>query len=316
MLDFLTITKKVITSHNVGVMRCINLDKGICTVSNSLLSYITINEDLCDVQANVDYGKFSSAYLACTEPSIRTTAKYLMIEQGSFKARLALVEEPYPINRIKGEQVQLNTEQITNLKRIVPFISTDSSRQWACSVLFDGTHAYATNNVVAVRVPVATRRKFALPGATLVELLRVTSAITSVAMADNAVRFNFENGLSLQSQLIANEWPDISNVIDGAVCNAPPLPAGVANGVEKLGALCSNMLLPRIHLTERGIYTDEGESYAEDTGIVFPSVPNTMFHSVPLLQILKVATHCDISTYPRPCYFRGDNIEGVIMGLR
>lgn len=314
MQHYFDLAKKLLTVHNTGMLKCIRIRNGICTVSNSKLSYITFIEDFIHLDVCVDAKKFMAACEgAGYEAKIKQTNEFVTFSKGSFKAKISLVKDPYPEFVVRGDNVSLDVTAFNALKKLQPFISTDVSRLWSCGVMFDTKHAYATNNVVAARTRLSTPRKFTLPAFTLTELLRASVEVVRISMNDNAVRFELSNGVALQSSIMNMPWPDIESIIDTAVCDAPPVPVNMKKGIESLVPLCDNMSIPRINLDENGMATADGNSQAAFSGHSFPK---SSFHATPLLEVLKVATHLDVSTYPKPCYFKGPIIDGVIMGLR
>lgn len=314
MQEYFNLAKKLLTVHNTGILKCMRIRNGLCTVSNSKLSYVTFIPDFEHINATVDAKKFIAAcegagYL----PTIKQTDKMLSISKGSFKARIALAEEMYPEILVRGETVSLSLETFNTLKRLQPFASTDVSRPWACGIMFDTQYAYATNNVVAARVRLDTPRKFTLPAFALTELLRASADVVRVTMNDNAVRFELSNGISLQSSLTNLEWPDVGLIIDRAKAPGMLIEPGMRKAIESLVPLCANFAVPQINLSENGMSTVEGDSQAKYEGYSFPQ---SSFHSVPLLEVLKIADTIDFSAYPKPCYFKGKVVEGVLMGLR
>ena len=314
MQEYFNLAKKLLTVHNTGVLKCMRIRNGLCTVSNSKLSYVTFIPEFENIDATVDAKKFIAACEGANYlPSIKQTDKMLSISKGSFKARIALAEEVYPEILVRGESVSLSLETFNTLKRLQPFVSNDVSRPWACGVMFDTKYAYATNNVVAARVRLDTPRKFTLPAFALTELLRASADVTRVTMNDNAVRFELSNGISLQSSLTNLPWPDIGSIIDNSKADGMLIEPGIRKAIESLVPLCANLAVPQINLSENGMATVEGDSQAHYEGYSFPP---SSFHSVPLLEVLKVANEVNFAGYPKPCYFKGPIVEGVLMGLR
>ena len=105
----------------------------------------------------------------------------------------------------------------------------------------------------------------------------------------------------------------VGSIIDRAKTEGMKIEPGMRKAIESLVPLCANLAVPQINLSADGMSTVEGDSQAHYEGYSFPE---GSFHSVPLLEVLKVADEVDFSAYPKPCYFKGRVVEGVLMGLR
>jgi hypothetical protein len=311
MKTFLEIGTKLILSNSSGVLRGIHIDHGVCTISNGILSAIAYFPELSDVTCTVDAKKFASACSGANYAAVfKQTEKQLAVFGNKFRAKLTLMEGEYPNFRVTGESVDLPEGTFAALKLLLPFASTDASRRWACSILFDTRHAYATNNIIAARIRLATPRSFAVPTATIAALLRYDSDVLKTAITGHSVRFDLRCGVSLHSVLVQDAWPDVARFITPS--NTQPIPSDMRKGLEALVPLCSGMLIPQIVLDNDGMHVEANDAQARYSSASFPL---SRFHAEPLLAVLKVADEIDLTSYPKPCYFKGNNIEGVVVGL-
>lgn len=283
-------------------------------ITNSRLSYTTYIEQFKHLNILVDARKFLAAVRGTKfDPTIRVTEKFVVISKGKFRARIQLQNpEPYPVFAVSGDETDVGVDRA--LRRIQPFISTDASRPWACSVFFDGQYVYATNNIVLVRQPFETPFSFVLPSFAFDELLRATADVSRVTITRNAVRFIMKNKMSLHSVLLTDKWPDVAALIETARADTQSIPEGMKAGVEAMVPLCDNMQVPRINLHENGMSTEEGSTAAKYEGWSFP---RASFNAKPLLDVLAIADTINFNAYPGPCFFTGPgDVEGVMVGLR
>lgn len=315
MESFLTCCSRLMTVHLIGAIRNIRIDHGYCTVTNNRLTYSKFFEELSHLDITVDCKKFISAAKSCKYDlsGIRQTEHNLIITKGKFRAQMNLqnaVEFPIVTQDLKYESLGLKAFEV--LKKLRPFASTDASRPWSCSILFDTRYAHATNNVIISRVPFVTPRSFALPIVAFDEILRASESIVGVGIGPSSVRFTFANGMVLTSSLMADPWPDLDKVYIKSN-NPPAVHPELKEAIEYLVPLCDGMRLPKITFCKDGVKTQDGTTSAEYSGI---ELPEGYFHAVPLLEVLKVATHIDFSMYPKACYFKGEDIDGMIVGMR
>jgi len=78
-----------------------------------------------------------------------TATGRLSIKSGKFRTYIDCVEGPTAHVEPEGEFVNIDgNAMITALKLLQPFIGDDAARPWTNGILFAGSSAYATNNVV------------------------------------------------------------------------------------------------------------------------------------------------------------------------
>lgn len=313
MQNYLIAAMRLVSNASLEKLKCIRIENGFCTITNGRMTYTSFISEFSHINALVDAKKFNAACAGTGySPTIKMTNKRLTVLSGGFKARIPLQDpEGFPSIVVRGDTVDLGLETLQTLRILRPFVSTDASRPWAGSILFDKRHAYATNNVVIARVRAVTPRSFNLPIVAYDELIRGVHAITRVSMTDNAVRFDLANNISLHTNLVDAKWPDISSIIVDT--NPPPVPDDMLKNVEMIVPLCATASVPRINLRGTGMYTEDGATQGMVEGTSFPS---SSFNAIPLQDVLRVCTHIDFSTYPKPCFFKGPAIEGAIVGLR
>lgn len=75
---------------------------------------------------------------------------------------------------------------------------------------------------------------------------------------------------------------------------------------------CDDAKYPFISLDEKGMHTDSDDIGANVDLAVFPKCK---FRAEPLISVANIAHSINFGNYPKPCYFVGDNIDGVIVGI-
>lgn len=161
--------------------------------------------------------RLAAAAAACGRmPDLAVGASQVTVKAGRVRARLNLDPTAYPVSTPDPR----NTVAIPGvgkvLEQLARFAATDASRPWATSVCLSGDHAYATNNVVVARHPLAAPvdRAVNIP-MTAVEAVVERGDVVDVGLTDNAVTFYYADDSWVRTQLIAGTWP--TAVVDGYV---------------------------------------------------------------------------------------------------
>lgn len=266
-------------------------------------------------QCAVKASKFLKAIEACNEtPAFDITATgRLSVKHGKFKAYLAtLPVSDYPVVSQEGKLIPVKSNFVEVLSKVKPFISEDASRVWSISVLFSAGYIYATNNVIVVRVPYELEYDFdiAIPSDTVNRVLDIAELPSGCYVAETSLTLEY-NKMWLRTQLTNAQWPNVKSFFDGFKVDVA-VPADLKQAVNTVVGFCSDEKFPVIKLGAT-VSTDATDSGASIEGF---DLPASSFHADQLVKVLSVATHIDFSTYPKPCLFKGNGIEGLIVGIR
>ena len=265
----------------------------------------------------VNANRFLSAVDACEgEPIISITkGDKLSVKKGSFKALIPLVDHSSFPKIGPDKTVKLGTELLSTLRLLRSFIGEDASRPWACGVLIKSDFIYATNNIVLCRTPFSWKHKEAvLPSFAIDELLRINQEPVGVGFSDNSITFKYEDGSWLKSTLFHNEWPDVESMLS-KIKVTTKVPEDLESNIRKVIPFCPDPKYPVIKIKGNRISTLEGEMSAE-VGKCGPDDLESNFRAEPLLSVVAVATKWDLSVYPKPCPWKSDQIEGVLVGVQ
>ena len=270
-----------------------------------------------DIEAMPSAKTFVKAIMACkaeTAMSI-TPAGRLSIKSGKFKAFInCIADGNYPEVTPGANKIKLTGTLVEVLKLVKPFMAEDASKPWARGVLIDGYTATATNNVVIIQkwMPIKFPQRINIPAGAVKELVRIKEEPTHMSITDRSITFFYDDGRWLQSSLITVDWPDINPVLD-AESDQKPMPAGVFESLEDLKPFLDEV--GRVIFDNDCMSTSaeatEGASYEIDDCPEYCCLNHKH-----LMKLDGVIATIDLSTYPKPCLFYGDNLRGAIIGVR
>lgn len=260
----------------------------------------------------VPFEKLRKAYELLGEPSLEIKDDFLILKHKRSRIKLGIYKEIYPSHKINTSVSSTYLPDLYNLlKNLRPFIAEDASRPWAQSINITDGFGYATNNVSIVRQKTDIPN-MVIPIHLIDKLLMLLDEDTDVSYIedDNFLQFSF-NDSYLCGVKLATQWPDVSKLVTISD-NLKSVDSSIHASVVKLIPFCNNDKMPFIYFDENGIHTDSGESFAS---IDIDSFPKAIFRAEVISRVLQLATEIDFSTYPKPCYFKNNDIDGVVLGV-
>lgn len=265
---------------------------------------------------------FVKAIAACqTKASLEMTkAGRLAVRSGKFKAFIECANEPYPGVDPEGQIIPLaedGHELLPVLATLAPLMSEDASREWSQGILFDGKSVFATNNVILAErwLGVPFPHKMNIPKGAVQELLRIGEEPLTMQVAENSVTFHFEGDRWLRTQLSSTDWPDVRYILDKAHAGVSmtPAPAELFDALPQLTPFLDKV--ERVHFRDGGVGTSVEPG--EGAHVAVTDIPDGPCFSHHMLGLLAgTATHTAFDTYPKPCPFSGEQLRGVIVGVR
>lgn len=292
-----------------------HIEKGFVRGYNGMLGLC------CPIDLNLDAKpnaiQFIKAIQACKETAaLHLTDKgKLAIKSGPFRAFIECIPGDFPEVAPEGREIILNGSLLKAIKTLAPFIAEDASRQWARGILLRGQSAYATNNVVLMQYWLGYDFPIDLniPRAAVIELLRIGEEPERLQLAENNVTFHFSGNRWLRTQTYDLGWPDVDKVLSGAGIPEMPAPVAVWDAAEELAPFVDE--LGRLFFTPGKVSTSQTEG--DGASVEIPEIATEgCFHFKQVGLISSVVEKIDFSVYPRPCPFTGQNIRGVIVGMR
>lgn len=245
-----------------------------------------------------------------------TASGNLSIRSGKFRAVVGTIQGETPHVEPEGDRVDFDGEAVLQaLRTLEPFIGTDASRPFTNGVLLDGGSAYATNNTCLVQywVGAAFPKRVNVPRAAIREVLRVGEAPTHAQVNDHSITFHYTDGRWIRSQLLGTEWPfDLIAKLLDQPSNPTQLPDDFFKALTTIRGLADGA--NRVYLSDGCLRThvDPEEGAVYEVGVPSEGVYN--LHILSLLE--SVVNEIDLTLYPGPALFFGDNLRGAIIGMR
>lgn len=292
-----------------------HIEKGFVRGYNGMLGLC------CPIDLNLDVKpnavQFIKAIQACKETAAlhMTDKGRLAIKSGAFRAFLDCIPGDFPEVAPEGTVIPLNGKLLGVIKTLAPFIAEDASRQWARGILLRGQSAFVTNNVVLIQYHLGYDFPVDLniPRSAVVELIRIGEEPVSLQIGEGNVTFHFEGDKWLRTQTYDLAWPDVEKVLDAPASELAAAPSGLWEAAESLAPFVDD--LGHLFLTPGKVSTSQegGEGASMDLEEI---KYEGCFHFKQVTLISKIVDTIDLSTYPKPSPFRGENLRGVIVGMR
>lgn len=277
-------------------------------------------DELAGLNITVPAARFLDAVDACEgEPKMKVSeAGRLTLTHEKFRAVLPLAaHDSFPrstYNKRAAKQHDLPKSFLTMLGSLHAFIGEDAARPWCASVLVKNGYAWATNNVTLARWECTLAfPPVAIPVFAIDELLRIDREPRKMMVTDTAVTFDLGDGVWLQAQRVAGEWPDVEKIMPAKAPKKMIPTKGLLEAVIKIAPFCPDARLPIIETGEKGVSTMAGDMSAE---VACARLPDARFRADVLVPVLEAAEEIDLTTYPAPCYWRSRVMDGVVVGIR
>lgn len=275
-----------------------------------------------DLDASPRAAPFVKAIAACTDTIALHMASNgkLVVRSGNFKAHIDC-DDPKNFPDIKpgGQMVKLDESLLPALACLEPFIAEDASRPWACGVLFDGTTAFSTNNIVLVQYWLGFNfpGRVNIPANAVRELLRIGVNPIRLQIEPNRLTFHYEDGRWISTALFVTQWPDTGELLDRFL-NVPAaaLSADFWPALEQLLPFVDEM--SRVYFHEGVILGTTATPNVDGTSVVCPSGCPTagIFNAKQLFALQGIIKQIGFDAYPQPVPFFGERTRGIITGLR
>ncbi|MDH5573059.1 MAG: hypothetical protein OEY89_14960, partial [Gammaproteobacteria bacterium] len=270
-----------------------------------------------NINCSPNASNFIKAIDKCTEVvELKLMKSKLNIKSGSFKANINCLDDEFEHLQPEGTFVSIDGDKLLQAFRTLsPLMGFDASRLWTNGILLKNGGAFATNNVIAARYDIGAIFPFVIniPSIAIKEILRIKEIPVNLQITDRHVTFHYTEGRWLRSSLYVNEWPDLDALIGDSISD-PEIGENFYTGLDSIQSFASdiNSVYFKDGTMSTSLNPDESEATYDMQSINFEAVYN-----VKMLQLLKgIATSMDLSKYPNPGTFKGDNVKGVIIGLR
>lgn len=250
----------------------------------------------------------------CKEiPQLKMTeAGRLSVKSGKLRVLIDCFSEIMPYIVPSGTLYEVDGDLVLKaLKKLQPVVTTNTKHAWANGVLFSNGSAFATNNVILVQY--WTNSVFAkpvnIPLACVDEVVRINEKPLRVQISDISITFHYENGRWLYSNLIADKWPDVMRILEA---DSVPIemPTDIFTAIKSLKSFAKE---DRVFFNTGAITTgDSGATYEMGESFDFSGA----YGASMFLLLQDMAKTIDLTRYPQPALFFGENIRGAISGMK
>jgi len=272
----------------------------------------------CDLNMTPHAGQFLQAITSCedTVALSRTKSGKLSVSSSNFRVLVDCSQaEEFPDVEPKGELIEPTGSLLNALKTLEPFVSIDASKPWSTGILLRGKSAFATNNVImgeywlGYKTPIEVN----IPATAIKEIIRINEEPVQLQYEKDSLTLHYENGRWLSTKLLALTWPKVSQVLE-MQGDMKPIPEWLHDAVESISRFTDE--LGRVYFRGGKISTGANPEESRCALNTSSTLPEALFSYKHLLKVLKVATNADFERYPAPCPFQGENMRGVIVGMR
>ncbi|QAY02049.1 putative replicative clamp [Vibrio phage VspDsh_1] len=246
-----------------------------------------------------------------------TPAGKLSVKSGKFRSYIQCVDIEPPHPQPSGAFVDINGDQLLQaLKTLEPLIADDASRPWSNGVLFSGSSAFATNNVIAAEYWLGSPFpcSVVIPRDAVKEILRLKEAPERFQMDDQSLTLHYSGDRWLRTLLIDEKWPDMTKVLTAPMEGMVNIPQSFYDSLDHIAPFTDK--IGRVLMEEGKMMTHlDGDEEGAIVDCEFITNRSTFVCNM-LRKLDGVATKLDLTQYPKPCPWVGENIRGVIIGLR
>lgn len=267
-------------------------------------------------------GQFIKAIAACEDVvSMHIEKGKLYIKSGKFKTSVHLCEtSTFPTYTPAGQMFPVPLPILPILKKLLPFISEDDRRPWACGVQFSNNSAIATNSIAIVEhwLPVAFPVVCNIPRDAIAELIRLKIEPVAIQANPYGVIFHLPENAWFACSVLKFDWPDVGRVFDNAEAYAGEFLTGEAlnillEDVSKLEDFTNETKAVAFHPGRMSTVAVEPE-----TTIDCPHSPGVGVYRADSLSALRgIVDKVGFAAYPFPVpFYGGDLLRGVIAGYK
>lgn len=304
----------IVDASPVPAFRHVTVRRGWISSCNGFVTYAAPFP--LDLDFVVPGALFTAAIKACKEAprfTLSTDRGRLTIESGALSVQLDCLTETIPTPYPQGFRVDTPEDIRPAFRRVLPYISTDTSKRWACSARLSPGRLMATNNVTLLEVeaPIRVSGEATIPRAFVEAVLKVKAAPAAILIAQASVTVGYPSGAWIMGKTYPDQWPQIEKFLPVAP-TAAPLPAGFFDALDTLASLSSgsdDLVIDCGHVT---MLKTNGAA----ASVQLPGLPASASRwSLGQLRSLRgIASHVDLAAYPAPACFFGEGVRGAIAG--
>jgi hypothetical protein len=285
------------------------------TAFNGLLAAGQVIEE--DISICPHTVKLTAALSKCGESlSITQLDNYkLSIKSENFKAVIPCAE-PMAMTYAQPDSptIIINDNLKKGFEAVQILVADNSEHVVTASVLLKTNSMYSTNREVLFEYwhGIDMPGEYPIPKAALAAILKSGKSLDKMGYSATSVTFWFTDGSWIRTQMYNDKWPDITKLIN--LPSKPiPVPPMLFVGIDAIKPFAHKS--SRIMINEGQLATEEvdgaGATYAVE------GLPKGISVNYKYMQLIEpYATLIDLNVSQSYVYFFGDNIRGVIAGMR
>jgi hypothetical protein len=248
-------------------------------------------------------------------------ADKLVIKSGNFRAVVPCLNPaalPYVAPDVQAGIIDDRLKE--GFALLNPIVSGSGNTVVESSLLLQNNSMIATDRHIMLEFwhGINLPNGLALPKVAIATIAKMSAKLVGIGVSDRTVTFYLDNGAWLRTQLYAEQWPDISRVINaGDPYNTPEIPPAFFEAVEAVAPFSEiGVAAP----TSGGgcVYTLDGyvsSHYTEGVGATYQISgvpPGLCFSAKHLLSVKNIATKFDFVGKNGISYFFGGNVRGAL----
>lgn len=208
-------------------------------------------------------------------------------------------------------------DMLESLRAIRPFVSDNAIHFWSLCVSMQADHMLASTNVSLARVecPGLHGDDTLVPCWAIDYVLSRTEQLTHLQINESkTIAFKWEDGSWMKTQLVVGRFPDVAhNLIAAWQEPAWEIPSEWRQAYRLVAEMSENLVV--IHAAFiKGSQTHATVKHETNPAPV-PEGGYSRYNPKFLNAVIDAATHWDPSTWPKPAYFSGPGIRGLIAGM-
>lgn len=245
----------------------------------------------------------------------------LTLKIGGFKASLKLLDpETWPYLTTPPRTNPIPEELIPALRKILPFCSENATQPWATCIGVMDDHLYASNNVVVARARCSSigSLNLLIPRWATQFIVDREEGLCGWEYNTTSIAFSWENGGWMRSTLVNANFPDVSKIFASIGTPNVEITDAWRRSLTRISRIAEDPVV-RLRLDSIRGRSDTTEILQVEDGAsndVPEGVQETLWDLRYLAPVAECATHWNPLAYPQPAGWRGDGIEGAILGRR
>jgi hypothetical protein len=238
----------------------------------------------------------------------------LIIKTGNCTSKLPINNDAYCMQSGEGVNFDLTFDLLSILKKLLPLTGNNDIRTFCNGILWKKGIFHTLNGIIATQFFCGKEDNLnlVLPNPLINLLIKLKSIPQKMQYDISSITFYFENGFWVRSPLIQeiDKWPDFEQLFNIQHNSSEEFPSKFFDALKTLKNLDYKFFIKEHELK---VSTETGE---EVSHIMEGLNSEGCFNTEQFLLLKNIIKYIDLSLYPKPCIFYGDNLRGCIIGIK